>query len=79
MAAAEGVMAHLREREVGIDTHVVRVPIVPAAVMFNLPIGRPRRTRSPPWVKERPSKRQRTLRRGSWEPRWGQRWVSSPG
>ena len=41
MAAAEGVMAHLRERGVGIDTHVVRVPIVPAAVMFDLPIGRP--------------------------------------
>ena len=33
-------MAHLRERGVGIDTHVVRVPIVPAAVMFDLPIGR---------------------------------------
>jgi L-aminopeptidase/D-esterase-like protein len=41
LAAAEGVMAHLRERGVGIDTHVVRVPIVPAAVMFDLPIGRP--------------------------------------
>ena len=34
-------MAHLRERGVGIDTHVVRVPIVPAVVMFDLPIGRP--------------------------------------
>jgi L-aminopeptidase/D-esterase-like protein len=41
LAAAEGVMAHLRERGVGIDTHVARVPIVPAAVMFDLPIGRP--------------------------------------
>ena len=41
MAAAEGVMAHLRDRGVGIDTHVARVPIVPAAVMFDLPIGRP--------------------------------------
>jgi L-aminopeptidase/D-esterase-like protein len=41
LAAADGVMAHLRERGVGIDTHVARVPIVPAAVMFDLPIGRP--------------------------------------
>jgi L-aminopeptidase/D-esterase-like protein len=40
LAAADGVMAHLRERGVGIDTHVARVPIVPAAVMFDLPIGR---------------------------------------
>lgn len=40
LAAAEGVMAHLRDRGVGIDTHVARVPIVPAAVMFDLPIGR---------------------------------------
>src|SRR5919199_1722931 len=40
LAAAEGVIAHLRERGVGIDTHVARVPIVPAAVMFDLPIGR---------------------------------------
>lgn len=41
LTAAEGVMAYLRERGVGIDTHVARVPIVPAAVMFDLPIGRP--------------------------------------
>lgn len=41
LAAAEGVMAHLQERGVGIDTHVARMPIVPAAVMFDLPIGRP--------------------------------------
>lgn len=40
LAAAEGVMAHLRDWGVGIDTHVARVPIVPAAVMFDLPIGR---------------------------------------
>jgi L-aminopeptidase/D-esterase-like protein len=41
LAAAEGVMAHLRDRGVGIDTHVARVPIVPAAVMFDPRIGRP--------------------------------------
>src|SRR4028118_1002893 len=39
LAAAEGVMDRLRDRGVGIDTHVARVPIVPAAVMFGLPIG----------------------------------------
>src|SRR5215217_4760955 len=41
LAAAEGVMAYLREQGVGIDTHVARVPIVPATGLFDLPIGRP--------------------------------------
>ena len=37
--AAGGVMAYLRERGIGFDTGVARVPIVPAAVLFDLNIG----------------------------------------
>jgi L-aminopeptidase/D-esterase-like protein len=40
LAAATGVMEWLRERGVGFDTGVARVPIVPAAVIFDLGIGR---------------------------------------
>ncbi len=36
LAAADGVMAWLAERGQGYDTGVVRVPIVPAAVIFDL-------------------------------------------
>jgi len=39
--AAGGVMAYLRERGVGFPTPVVRVPIVPAAVIFDLDSGSP--------------------------------------
>ena len=39
LAAAEGVMRYLEEREVGFDTRVARVPIVPAAVLFDLDLG----------------------------------------
>ena len=40
LAAADGVMRYLEERGVGFDTGVARVPIVPAAVLFDLAIGR---------------------------------------
>jgi len=36
LAAADGVMAWLSERDQGYDTGVTRVPIVPAAVIFDL-------------------------------------------
>jgi L-aminopeptidase/D-esterase-like protein len=37
--AASGVMAFLEENDVGFDTGVCRVPIVPAAVLFDLAVG----------------------------------------
>lgn len=41
LAAADGVMAWLEERgEYGFDAGVARVPIVPAAVVFDLAVGR---------------------------------------
>ncbi len=40
--AACGVMAYLEERGIGLDVGVARVPIVPAAVLFDLAIGDPR-------------------------------------
>ena len=40
LEAAAGVMRYLEERGVGYDTGVARVPIVPAAVIFDLAIGR---------------------------------------
>jgi L-aminopeptidase/D-esterase-like protein len=39
--AAGGVMDYLEERGVGFDTGVARVPIVPAAILFDLDIGDP--------------------------------------
>src|SRR4030065_2673786 len=39
--AAAGVMKYLEERGCGFDTGVARVPIVPAAVLFDLAIGNP--------------------------------------
>jgi L-aminopeptidase/D-esterase-like protein len=39
LAAADGVMRFLEERGVGFDTGVARVPIVPAAVLFDLGVG----------------------------------------
>jgi L-aminopeptidase/D-esterase-like protein len=38
--AASGVMRYLDEHKIGLDTGVARVPIVPAAVLFDLPLGR---------------------------------------
>jgi L-aminopeptidase/D-esterase-like protein len=42
LAAADGVMRWLEERGVGFETGVARVPIVPAAVLFDLAVGDPR-------------------------------------
>ncbi|MGQ9825794.1 MAG: P1 family peptidase [Desulfotomaculales bacterium] len=42
LEAADGVMAWLEERGIGFETGVARVPIVPAAVLFDLGIGDPR-------------------------------------
>jgi L-aminopeptidase/D-esterase-like protein len=39
LAAADGVMRWLEEGSVGFDTGVARVPIVPAAVLFDLAVG----------------------------------------
>lgn len=38
--AANGVMRHLEEQGIGFETPVAKVPIVPAAVLFDLAIGR---------------------------------------
>lgn len=40
LAAADGVMRWLEERHIGFDVGVAVVPIVPAAVLFDLMIGR---------------------------------------
>jgi L-aminopeptidase/D-esterase-like protein len=40
LEAAQGVMSWLEERGAGYDTGVARVPIVPAAVIFDLAVGR---------------------------------------
>jgi L-aminopeptidase/D-esterase-like protein len=42
LAAADGVMRYLSEREVGVSVAVGRVPIVPAAVIFDLAVGSPK-------------------------------------
>jgi len=39
LAAADGVMRFLEERGIGFDAQVARVPIVPAAVLFDLGVG----------------------------------------
>jgi L-aminopeptidase/D-esterase-like protein len=41
LAAADGVMRYLEERGVGFDTGPAAVPIVPAAVVFDLRVGDP--------------------------------------
>ena len=41
LAAADGVMRWLEERGRGFETGIARVPIVPAAVMFDLGVGDP--------------------------------------
>lgn len=40
LEAATGVMRYLEEKGVGFDTHIAKVPIVPAAILFDLGIGR---------------------------------------
>jgi L-aminopeptidase/D-esterase-like protein len=39
---ATGVMRYLEERGIGFDTRVARVPIVPAAILFDLAVGDPK-------------------------------------
>lgn len=39
LAAADGVMRYLRERKIGVEVAAARVPIVPAAVIFDLAAG----------------------------------------
>jgi L-aminopeptidase/D-esterase-like protein len=39
LAAADGVVRYLEERGIGFDAVVARVPIVPAAVLFDLGVG----------------------------------------
>lgn len=41
LAAADGVMRYLAQTGVGIDMGIARVPIVPAAVLFDLGVGDP--------------------------------------
>ena len=41
LAAADGVMRWLHERGYGFDTGIARVPIVPAAILYDLAVGRP--------------------------------------
>jgi len=40
LAAADGVMRWLEEHNFGFDAGVAKVPIVPAAALFDLPVGR---------------------------------------
>jgi L-aminopeptidase/D-esterase-like protein len=37
--AATGVMRYLEEKNIGYDTRIARVPIVPAAILFDLSVG----------------------------------------
>lgn len=41
LEAATGAMRYLEERGVGFDTRIAKVPIVPAAILFDLGIGKP--------------------------------------
>jgi L-aminopeptidase/D-esterase-like protein len=47
LAAADGVVAWLEERGQGFDTGAARVPIVPAAVVYDLAVGRADRRPDP--------------------------------
>ena len=42
LAVADGVMAELASRDIGFDAMGHRVPIVPAAILFDLPVARAR-------------------------------------
>ncbi len=41
LAAADGVVRYLEERGIGFDARVAKVPIVPAAILFDLDLGDP--------------------------------------
>jgi L-aminopeptidase/D-esterase-like protein len=47
LSAADGVMRWLEERGIGFDAGGVRVPIVPAAILFDLGVGDPSRRPGP--------------------------------
>lgn len=47
--AAGGVMRYLEERQIGFDVGVTRVPIVPAAILFDLDVATPKSARMRPW------------------------------
>jgi len=47
LAAADGVVRWLEERGIGFDAGVARVPIVPAAILFDLGVGDPARRPGP--------------------------------
>ncbi|MEX0625114.1 MAG: P1 family peptidase, partial [Chloroflexota bacterium] len=47
LAAADGVMRYLAERGIGFDTGARPVPIVPAAILFDLFVGSPSATPGP--------------------------------
>lgn len=40
LEAATGVVRYLEERRIGFDARIARVPIVPAAILFDLAVGR---------------------------------------
>ncbi len=40
--AATGIMQYLEEQDIGVDTGVAKIPIVPSAVLFDLFIGNPK-------------------------------------
>ncbi len=40
--AATGVMRYLEERAIGIETRAMRVPLVPAAILYDLALGDPK-------------------------------------
>ena len=39
--SASGVMRYLEEKDIGFNTHIAKIPIVPAAILFDLGIGDP--------------------------------------
>src|SRR5258708_32936171 len=43
LAAADGVMRYLAERNIGYETPVAHVPIVPSAVLYDLEVGSAKR------------------------------------
>lgn len=47
LAAAFGVMRYLEERGLGVETRAARLPVVPAAVVYDLAVGDPKARPSP--------------------------------
>ena len=69
--AASGAMRWLDEQGIGLDVGVGRVPIVPAAVLFDLAVGdsriRPGADAGPPAPRGQP--------RAMWAPAWAPAWA----